>query len=129
MDETVPTAARLLVIDDDPAVQRSIRRQLKSAASLSVVFESDPVAGLSRIDRERYDLVMCDIKMTPIGGLEVLARIKEAHPTLPVIILTGFVDDQIIERAQALGCADFLIKPVRKGQLVEAITKVLEGSA
>jgi CheY-like chemotaxis protein len=128
MDDRRP-AARLLVIDDDPAVQRSIRRQLKAAEALSVDFETDPIAGLSRIEKERYDLVMCDIKMTPIGGLEVLARIKGAHPKLPVIILTGFVDDQIIERAQSLGCADFLIKPVRKGQLIEAISKVLESNA
>jgi CheY-like chemotaxis protein len=129
MDGQARPLPRLLVIDDDKAIQQSIRRQLKSASFLAVDFETDPLEGLRRIETVGYDLVMCDIKMTPIGGLEVLARIKDAHPKLPVIILTGFVDDQIIERAQALGCSDFLIKPVRRSQLLESIMRVLSPPA
>jgi CheY-like chemotaxis protein len=126
---------RLLVIDDDPAVQKSIGRQLHSAARgivaapLAVSFETNPEKALQRIAAGDWDLVLCDIKMKPLSGIEVLARIMASRPSLPVIILTGFVDDQIIERAQALGCRDFLIKPVRKEQLLAAISRVLDAPA
>jgi CheY-like chemotaxis protein len=118
-------ARKLLVIDDDPSIQRSIKRQLKDSAGLDIDFQADPLEGLRMLNRTRYDLVLCDIKMKPISGLEVLAKIKSRHPRLPVIILTGFVDDQIIETAHRLGCAAFLIKPVRKSQLQESISLAL----
>jgi CheY-like chemotaxis protein len=129
-DAPVGRARRLLVIDDDLSVQRSIGRQLKGASGggdrLEVSFETDPEKALRLIASGDWDLVLCDIKMKPLSGLEVLAKIRAGRPSLPVIMLTGFVDDQIIERAQALGCSDFLIKPVRKEQLVAAIRRVLD---
>jgi CheY-like chemotaxis protein len=123
-------ARRLLVVDDDLGVQRSIGRQLKGASDpeagrLELSFETDPEKALALLAEEDWDLVLCDIKMKPLSGLEVLARIRAGRPSLPVIMLTGFVDDQIIERAEALGCSDFLIKPVRKEQLLASIFRVL----
>ena len=122
-------ARRLLVIDDDLNVQQSIGRQLKGAVRLEISFETDPEKALQVIAAGDWDLVLCDIKMKPLSGLEVLAKIRTERPSLPVIMLTGFVDDQIIERAQALGCSDFLIKPVRKEQLVGSISRVLDSPA
>ncbi len=116
---------RILVIDDDTSVRDSIKRQLTGRLSLDIDYEGDPVVGLDRLATQPYDLVLCDIKMTPIDGLEVLARIRAAHPLLPVVILTGFVDDQIVERAHELGCAEFLIKPVRRTELIGTIKGVL----
>ena len=115
-----------MVIDDEPSIQQSIGRQLKGAPWLQVAFETDPEEALRRILAECWDLVLCDIKMKPIDGLEVLARIKTSFPSLPVVVLTGFVDDHLIERAQALGSYDVLIKPVCKAQLLEAVTQALE---
>lgn len=117
--------SRVLVIDDDASVREGVRRQLKGHPVLVVDYEGDPLSGLERLRNGRYDLVLCDIRMTPIDGLEVLTRIRAAHPTLPVVILTGFVDDQIIERAHTLGCTAFLIKPVRKTELIAAIEEAL----
>jgi len=125
-DKGIPR--KMLVIDDDVSIQASIRRQLKDQEYLELAFESNPLEGLRRLDEEGYDLVLCDIKMTPINGLEVLARIRSGHPAIPVIMLTGFVDDQIMERAQAIGSSAFLIKPVRKAELIESIAHVLSAS-
>ena len=117
-------ARRLLVIDDDPSVRRSIGRQLKEAP-LAATFATDPEAALRQVTDGEWDIVLCDIKMKPIDGLEVLARIRATRPALPVIMLTGFVDDQLIERALALGARDVLIKPVRREQLVAALGRAL----
>jgi len=64
--------------------------------------------------------------MEPINGIEVLARIKFNHPELPVIILSGYVDDQLIEKTKNIGSCNFLIKPVRKQELIDSINKVLD---
>jgi len=124
---SAPPAVRreILVIDDDAAIQRSIMRQLQGSAFLNVDFESDGYKGLRRLNEKDYSLVLCDVKMKPASGLEILAKIKATHPSLPVIMLTGLVDDQIIETAQRLGSSAFLIKPIRKTRLIETISRVL----
>jgi CheY-like chemotaxis protein len=124
VDQLDPNACTILVIDDDRIILESIGRQLRNEP-MEIDFESDPEHGLERIGANSYDLVLCDIKMKPINGIEVLRRIKAAHDRLPVIIVSAFVDDQLFEEAKRIGCSDFLIKPVRKGTLVEAIWRVL----
>lgn len=115
----------LLIIDDDKAVLNSIVRQLSRLENAELIPESNPLNALSLIESKKIDLVVCDIKMEPINGLEVLKRIKEAHPDLPVIIATGFVDDKVMEKAVTLGCNTFFIKPVRRKELIDAVLKLL----
>ncbi len=119
------TGKRLLVIDDDERIRGSIKRQLKGVEGLEVDLEGDPWEGLRRLGRQAYDLVLCDVKMKPVSGLEILSRIRHLHPSVPVVILTGFVDDQIIEAAQRMGARELLIKPVRREQLAETVTRIL----
>lgn len=111
----------VLAIDDDEVILRSIERQLRNE-NVRLDLESDPLSGLERISRQEYDLVLCDIKMKPISGIEVLRRLKEHKPDLPVIILSAFIDDQLFEAARRLGSDDFLIKPVRRDVLISAIS-------
>lgn len=115
---------KILVLDDDVAILGSLEKQLKSQ-SFIIDFENDPLQALKKIEQKKYDLIISDVMMKPITGIEVLQQIKTTHPRLPVIILTGFVDDQIIDRARELGCDDFLIKPVRKRELINCIKNVL----
>ena len=114
----------LLVIDDDSVILDSIRRQLRDEP-LRIDFDDDPESGLSRLEREAYDLVLCDIKMKPIDGIEVLRAIKLNHREMPVIIVSAFVDDQLFDEARSIGCEDFLIKPVPRKALKEAVAKAL----
>ena len=100
----------VLAIDDDEVILQSIGLQLRKE-NMSLDTESDPIAGLNRTMEKKYDLVLCDIKMKPISGIEVLRRLKERDPALPVIILSAFIDDQLFDDARRLGSNDFLIKP------------------
>ncbi|MFW5800784.1 MAG: response regulator [Spirochaeta sp.] len=114
----------VLVIDDDPAVLNSIEKQL-SSLSMNFDFTANPVIGLQKLTLHHYDLVVCDIRMEPVSGLYVLQQIKLNHPDVPVIILTGYVDDQLYEQARELQAKSYLIKPIRKAALVRAITEAL----
>ncbi len=117
----------ILVIDDDEVILRSIERQLRNV-DVHLDLEHNPISGLARIAEKHYDLVLCDIKMKPINGIEVLRRIRASNPDLPVIILSAFVDDQLFEDARRLGSSDFLIKPVRRDALKSVIRSVLDRS-
>ena len=115
---------KILVIDDDISILHSIEKQLNNP-EFYVDFINDPIRGLEKIEHKKYNLVISDVMMKPISGLDVLKKIKARHPELPVIILTGFVDDQIIDNAKKIGSNDFLIKPVRKKELIDSIHNVL----
>ena len=117
----------ILIIDDDDVILQSIARQLRDE-NLRLYLESDPFAAMARIEAESFALVLCDIKMKPKNGLEVLQDIKALQPDLPVIIVSAFVDDETVEAAQKLGCAEFLFKPVRKRLLIAAIDRATRDS-
>ena len=117
-------AKRILVVDDDVKVLSSIEKQLRKE-SFALELVHDPMEALRRIEREKYHLVISDVMMKPISGLDVLRRIKAERPLLPVIILTGYVDDRTIDEARRIGSADFLLKPVRKRRLIGSIYSAL----
>ena len=114
----------VLVIDDDPIIVNSIRKQLRDE-NLNLQTTNDPHEGISLSDKNDYNLILCDIKMDKMNGLDVLRVLKDKHPELPVIILSGFVDDKIISQAKDIGCSDFLIKPVRKQELIDTINNYI----
>lgn len=116
---------KILIIDDDKLILKSIEKQLKNE-NFKLEMEDDPVQGLEKINNKNYDLILCDIKMKSLTGLDVLKKIKSTNPKLPVIILTGYVDDKMIEEAHILGCTDFLFKPLRKNILIDSIYKALK---
>ena len=116
---------KIIVIDDDSLILRSIEKQLNKE-EFDMEFVNDPLMGLKRIEEGKYSLVICDIRMKPLTGLEVLGKIKSIHPETPVIIMTGFIDDSIMEKAKAMGYDDYLIKPFRKKCLTDSIDRILK---
>ena len=115
---------KILVIDDDKLVLGSIEKQLKNK-KLSIHLIDDPVQALEEISKNQYDLVLCDIRMKSISGLDVLKKLKLNYPDIPVIIITGYIDDKIMEKAENLGSSDFLIKPITKKVLLNSISNIL----
>jgi len=114
----------ILVIDDDVMILSSINRQLKGEG-LNLDLEENPVSALEKLNSKKYDLVICDMRMKPITGDEVLKKIKSDYPGLPVIVLTGYVDDKVMENVKKIGCDEFIIKPVRKKDLINIIHRLL----
>ena len=115
----------IMIIDDEKPILESIEKQLKEQ-NFNLYLESDPVEAIEKLKNNKIDIVLCDMRMKPISGLEVLNTLKIEYPKIPVIILTGYVDDNIYESVKKVGCAHFLLKPIRKKELIEAINRALD---
>jgi two-component system response regulator HydG len=117
--------ATLLVADDDPGLRESLGRTL-TRAGYKVVLASDGRAALERLRGGGLDLVLTDLKMPGLTGIEVLRATKAIAPDLDVILLTAFgtVEEAVI--AMKEGAYDFMTKPFRGEQLLKIVAKALE---
>jgi CheY-like chemotaxis protein len=102
---------KVLVVDDDPVVGKSIDRIL-SSRGYAVIAAAGGEEALDRLAREDYDVVYTDIKMPGMSGLEVARHIKESRPWLPVVIVTGYGNDENEAEARDIGVNGFLRKPL-----------------
>ncbi len=115
--------ARLLVIDDDPAV-RSVLCDLLSGLGYAVDGAPDGAEGLARFGQGGYDLVLTDLAMPSLSGLEVAEAVRSESAVTPVILVTGSATDLDAQRADALGVA-ILHKPVPFQDLRAAVGQAL----
>jgi len=113
---------KILVIDDESVIRESMTAYLEDSGFL-VCQASDGREGLAVFRREHPDLVMVDLRMPGIDGLEALKILKEKKPELQVILLTGHATVEKGIEAMKLGAMDFLEKPADLSQLTEKIKK------
>jgi two-component system NtrC family response regulator len=117
-----------LVIDDDDSIRRVIEFSLQEEG-FTVVTAEDGAKGLSVLRDSSVDVVVSDIRMPEMDGLELLTRIRTMHPDLPVILLTahGTIDSAV--EAMKLGAFDYLTKPFSREQLKAAVAKAIDVAA
>jgi len=118
-------SARILVVDDEEIVLLSCKRSLNSDA-YSVDTVLDGWEALRKIDDIDYDLIILDIMMPKCDGLEVLQHVKECHPGIEVIMMTGLSQVQTAVKAMKLGAFDYLSKPFDPDELVHVVQRALE---
>lgn len=111
---------RVLIVDDEEELVSALveRLNLRGFAASGVTTGTDALAFLAR---EECDVVLLDVKMPGLGGLEVIRRIKEEHPGLEVVLLTGHGSVNSVEEGMALGAFDYLMKPVKIDNLVRVL--------
>jgi two-component system chemotaxis sensor kinase CheA len=122
----VKTRARVLVVDDSPII-RDLLVELLTAAKLDVHTAADGAEALEVLDRHRVDLVLSDVEMPGIDGFELLTRVRQRDPELPVVMVTtrGSMADR--ERAAALGANAYLVKSeFRDRDMLDAIARFVE---
>lgn len=102
---------RILVVDDEPGVCEYLREFLE-AKGYAVTTASSGVEALTAVDRARPHLVLLDILMPGMDGLEALQRILEIDPTIGVIMLTSVDDHQMVKKAVGKGAYDYITKPI-----------------
>lgn len=118
------TQARVLVVDDDPVVAKSIDRVL-TGKGYAVITAKDGPEALWKLAHEKYDAVFTDIRMPGMSGLEVASRIKKAQPWLPVVIVTGYGSPENEAFAKDLGVAGFLHKPLSPEMIEDSARRAL----
>jgi two-component system, NtrC family, response regulator HydG len=117
--------ATLLVADDDPGLRESLERTL-TREGYRVVLASDGRAALERVQAGGVDLIVTDLRMPGLTGLELLRAAKAIMPDVDVILLTAFGTVEEAVQAMKDGAYDFLTKPFRREQLIKLVDKALE---
>jgi DNA-binding NarL/FixJ family response regulator len=121
---------RVLLVDDDPLVRSALSLMLGGQSDIEVVGEaSDGEAGLAMVSQTQPDVVLMDIRMPVMDGLEA-TRVLHSRPSPPaVVVLTTFDADDHVLRAVASGADGFLLKDTPPGDIVGAIRTVAAGDA
>ncbi len=119
------TRAQVLVIDDELGIREGVRRAL-APERYTVETAPDGVAGLEKIKAGQYDLILLDVMMPGIGGIELLSLIREHDPNAVCIIITGYATVQLAVDALKRGAYDFLTKPFTVDDLLLAVRHGLE---
>jgi DNA-binding NtrC family response regulator len=117
--------ARILVVDDDESMRDSCRQALARKANRVEVAE-DGLSGLEILEKEAFDLVILDLKMPGLSGMEVLDRIKQEYPEVVVIVITGYATVESAVDAMRHGAFDFLPKPFTPESLRAIVERALD---
>ena len=121
---------RVHVVDDHELVRYALRTLLESEPGLSVVGESaDGESALVAVENSEVDVLLLDLRMPGIGGVEACRRIKESFPDTKVLILTSFGDDDEVFGVLAVGANGYILKDSRPELVVQAIRAVAAGQA
>ena len=121
-------ASRVLVVDDDPTVSDVVRRYLERA-EYEVVLAADGQSALDAVHAQRPDLVVLDLMLPGIDGLEVCRRLRRDDPDLPVVMLTALGDEADRVVGLSLGADDYVTKPFSPRELVLRVQSVLRRSS
>jgi DNA-binding NtrC family response regulator len=117
---------RILVVDDDIEMVEACRKIFKKAG-LGVDVAYDGASALELLAKDPdFAIVLTDLRMPRMDGTELLARIREAHPQIDVIIMTGFGTIQNAIQAMKIGASDYITKPFDKDELLHSIHQILE---
>ena len=117
--------ARILIVDDEEVVLRSCQRILSGDAYVVEIL-MDGAQAMARVDDTPYDIVILDIRMPNVDGLDILQYVKERHPQTDVIMMTGLSQVQTAVRAMKLGAFDYLSKPFDPEELQRVVDRALE---
>ena len=122
------TKGRVLIMDDEPDV-RKVVKMILTKAGYDVIEAEDGEKAIAAIKEGENPLllsvIICDIRMPKINGVEAIHYFQQQWPRVPLIVLTGFADMKMAIEFLKIGIVDYLVKPVEKEKLMKAVAKAL----
>jgi DNA-binding response OmpR family regulator len=118
---------RILVVEDEPAI-RQLNAQVLLGSGYQVAAAEDGVAGWKALHANHFDLLITDHNMPRLSGVELVKKVRAARMTLPVILATGSLPEEELERHPWLQLAATLLKPFSPHQLLATVKKVLHAA-
>ncbi len=116
---------QVLVLDDEPIVGKRLQPALAKVGCDVEVFDA-PRPALEKMEGKRFDVVVTDIRMDDIDGIEVLQRVLARWPATKVIMITGYATVEVAREAIAKGAFDFIAKPFKPQELRDVIAKAAD---
>ena len=127
-DATRSTALRVILVDDHPVVRCGLRQLLTDAFAGAVVHEvGSGREAIATLHTQAWSVMVLDLSLPDGSGLDVLKRVRELRPRLPVLILSVHAADQFARRAIAAGASGYLTKDAADTELVTAVSKLARG--
>ncbi len=118
---------KILVIEDEAAIRRVLKKIISEENELYEVFEAeDGLQGMEMIMNEDYDLVLCDIKMPKMDGVEVLEKAKKLKPELVMVMISGHGDLDTAVQTMRMGAFDYISKPPDLNRLLNTVRNALD---
>jgi len=119
-----PILADILIVDDDEVIRDTLKELLSEHYMCKTAGTADEA--FARLAEKPYDLVLTDISMPGISGLELLGRVLGLYPKMPVIVVSGISDQEHVQGLIKLGAFDFLLKPFRLEVVEKSVRRALE---
>ena len=117
---------KVLVADDDPTSRTLLRRLLIRDYDCAVTEVENGLEALTQLDRQHFSVLLLDVQMPVMGGLEALEAIRgSSHSSLPVVMLTAERGETVVKKAVGLGITDYLIKPLKPNWVGERLAQVM----
>jgi DNA-binding NtrC family response regulator len=118
---------KILIIEDEAAIRRVLTKILSEENDTYQVEEAeDGLSGVEKIKNEDYDLVLCDIKMPKMDGVEVLEAVKKIKPEIPMVMISGHGDLETAVNTMRLGAFDYISKPPDLNRLLNTVRNALD---
>ncbi len=119
-------SAKILVIDDEVDMLMLLRMIIEDNTNYEVETTNSPTEGIKLLKEEDFDLVITDLKMPGMDGMELFDEFREIKPEIPVIIITAYGSPETASEALQRGVTDFIAKPFRKDSILFTMKRVLE---
>ncbi len=118
-------AERVLIVDDDEGIRESLALVL-SAETYEVVTAANATAALERIENSPIDIVLCDLRMPGISGMDLLPELTKRLPNIPIIMMSAFGSTDLAIEAMKLGAYDYIAKPFQPSEILLTLRKAKE---
>ncbi|NCT08810.1 MAG: sigma-54-dependent Fis family transcriptional regulator [Flavobacteriia bacterium] len=119
--------SKILIIEDEAAIRRVLKKIISEENDTYFVEEAvDGLEGLEMIKNNEFDLILCDIKMPKMDGVEVLEKVKKIKPEIPIVMISGHGDLDTAVNTMRLGAFDYISKPPDLNRLLNTVRNALE---
>jgi len=119
--------SKILVIEDEAAIRRVLIKILSEEnESYQVEEAEDGLVGIEKVKNDDYDLILCDIKMPKMDGVEVLEAVKKIKPEIPIVMISGHGDLDTAVNTMRLGAFDYISKPPDLNRLLNTVRIALD---
>jgi DNA-binding NtrC family response regulator len=122
-------SAKIIIVDDELDMLELLEMILNEKTPHQVITTNNPLEVPRLMQQYEADLLITDLRMPAMGGIELIQKVKEDYPNLPVIVITAYGSAQSAEESIAAGAYDYITKPFRKDQILITINRALEWGA